>query len=285
MKVRVFTAFSGYDSQCLALERLKQNYPCFDYELVGWSEIDKPAIASHNALFPEYADRNYGDISKINWELVPDFDLFTYSFPCTDYSICGNMRGGEEGSGTKSALLWECVKAIKIKRPKFCLMENVKNMVSKTFTLQFIRWVRVLEELGYTNTWQVLNAANYGSCQARERVFLISIMKDSDEHSICHFPKRFDSNKNVKEFLDTDVEDRYYYTVNETKLFLDKASDHLSQLKVANILDRPIGKIATPLTTNGLVPTIMASGYEGASYKNMIAVSFFPKLGVLEIFK
>lgn len=108
MEIRVFTAFSGYDSQCLALERLKQNFPDFDYELVGWSEIDKYAIQAHNALFPQWADRNYGDISKIDWNEVPDFDLFTYSSPCQDFSNAGLQRGGEEGSGTRSSLLWEC---------------------------------------------------------------------------------------------------------------------------------------------------------------------------------
>lgn len=82
MKVKVFTAFSGYDSQCLALERLHRDYPDFEYELVGWSEIDPQAIIAHDALFPEAKDKNFGDISKIDWNEVPDFDLFTYSFPC-----------------------------------------------------------------------------------------------------------------------------------------------------------------------------------------------------------
>lgn len=79
--LRVFTTFSGYDSQCLALERLKETRPGFDYELVGWSEIEPNAIKAHNLLFPMWADRNYGDISKIDWEGTPDFDLFTYSTP------------------------------------------------------------------------------------------------------------------------------------------------------------------------------------------------------------
>lgn len=60
-RLRVFTAFSGYDSQCLALERLKRTHGV-DYELVGWSEIDKDAIKAHNALFPDAADKNYGDV-------------------------------------------------------------------------------------------------------------------------------------------------------------------------------------------------------------------------------
>ena len=81
-KLKVFTAFSGYDSQCLALNRLKKQYPDFDYELVGWSEIDENAIKAHNILFPQYSDRNHGDISKVNWDDVEDFDLLTYSSPC-----------------------------------------------------------------------------------------------------------------------------------------------------------------------------------------------------------
>lgn len=92
--LRVFTAFSGYDSQCVALDRLSKEHPGFAYELVGWSEIDKNAIKAHDALFPQYAGRNYGDISKIDWSQVPDFDLFTYSSPCQDFSQAGKQAGG-----------------------------------------------------------------------------------------------------------------------------------------------------------------------------------------------
>lgn len=92
--LRVFTAFSGYDSQCLALDRLRETFPEFEYELVGWSEIDKYAIQAHNALYPQWADRNYGDISKIDWNQVPDFDLFTYSSPCF---IAGTLIHTEDG--------------------------------------------------------------------------------------------------------------------------------------------------------------------------------------------
>lgn len=112
MKYKVFTSFSGYDSQLMALDRLGA-----DYECVGWSEIDKFAIMAHDAIYPQYSDRNYGDIRKINWENVPDFDLFTYSFPCTDISTVGRQKGLSEGSGTASGLLWECRRAIETKRP------------------------------------------------------------------------------------------------------------------------------------------------------------------------
>lgn len=92
--IRVFTAFSGYDSQCMALERAG-----IEYDLVGWSEIDKYAILAHDAVFPQFKGRNYGDITKIDWNSVPDFDLFTYSSPCQDFSKAGRMRGGRRIAG------------------------------------------------------------------------------------------------------------------------------------------------------------------------------------------
>lgn len=282
MIIKVFTAFSGYDSQCMALEKLKENFPGFDFELVGWSDIDKPAIASHNAVFPQWADRNYGDISKINWKEVDDIDLFTYSSPCTNYSICGKMQGGEEGSGTPSSLLWECKKAIEIKRPKFCILENVKNMTSKKFISQFVKWERTLKELGYRNTWTVLNSGNYNNCQNRERVFMVSIREDNHDISLYYFPKRVESTKNAIDYLEDRVDDKYYLSKEQTQLYLNKVK--ASGLRTANIIGKPVAKLITPTTAYGLLPTLMATGNQYANYKNMISEKYYPKLGVLEVF-
>ena len=202
--LRVFTAFSGYDSQCLALERAN-----IEYELVGWSEIDKFAIKAHNALFPQWSDRNFGDISKIDWHNVPDFDLLTYSSPCQDFSNAGKMRGGEKGSGTRSSLLWECQKAIYIKRPRYLLMENVANLVSKRFIGLFQDWLQVLQDMGYTNYWQVLNAKNYGVPQNRKRVFVVSILYNL--HPFV-FPEKIELTRNLEDLLEIEVDEKYYLT-------------------------------------------------------------------------
>ena len=179
--LKVFTTFSGYDSQCLALK--KAGIP---FDLVGWSEIEKRAITAHNALFPEYKDRNYGDICKIDWNNVPDFDLFTYSSPCQSFSIAGQMLGGDEGSGTKSSLLWECKKAIEIKRPKYLMLENVEMLVSQNFIHTFNKWIDFLSSLGYTSYWKVLKGSDYGIPQDRSRIFVVSVMNPKNEFV---FPK------------------------------------------------------------------------------------------------
>ena len=87
--LRVVTLCSGYDSQLMALRNIGVPYEC-----VAWSEIDQYAIRAHNAVFPEIADRNLGDMTKIDWSKVRDFDLLFYSTPCTDFSNAGKQMGG-----------------------------------------------------------------------------------------------------------------------------------------------------------------------------------------------
>ena len=208
-KLRVFEAFAGYGSQHLALKRLKRDYPSFDFEVVGISEIDKYAIQAYEALHGEA--NNYGDISKIDWMQVPDFDLLTYSFPCTDISNAGQQQGFDEGSGTRSSLLWECRKAIVQKRPKYLLMENVKAICSKKFMPLFQKWLQSLEDYGYYTNWAVLNAKNFGIPQNRERCFAISIRRDLlDPSPVYHFPEPFPLELRLKDVLEPKVDERYY---------------------------------------------------------------------------
>lgn len=198
-KIRVFEAFAGYGSQSMALRRLG-----IDFEVVGISEIDKYAIQAYMAVHGDTP--NYGDISNIEWESVPDFDFLTYSFPCTDISTAGQQKGLAEGSGTRSSLLWECRKAIEAKRPKYLLMENVKNLVSKKFTPYLKEWIIFLEGQGYSNYTKVLNAKDFGVPQNRERVFMVSILGEVS----FHFPKPFTLEKRLRDVLEKDVDESFY---------------------------------------------------------------------------
>jgi DNA (cytosine-5)-methyltransferase 1 len=241
--IRVFTAFSGYDSQCMALDRIG-----VEYDLVGWSEIDKYAIAAHNAVYPQFAERNFGDISKIDWSEVPDFDLFTYSSPCQDFSVAGLQRGGEKGSGTRSSLLWECERAIAAKRPKYLVFENVAALVSEKFIKLFNSWQLLLEHYGYTNFTQVLNAKDYGVPQNRERVFMVSV-RDCD--ATYYFPDKIKLTKCLRDILEENVPEEYYLSERMPQCMEAHNERHLAKGTGFIFKPKDGSEVATTLRANG----------------------------------
>lgn len=150
---------------------------------------------------------NYGDIQRIDPTTLPDFDLFTYSFPCQDISVAGYQCGLNEDSGTRSSLLWECCKIIETKRPKYLMMENVKNLVGKNHKDNFLKFLDYLESLGYTNNWAILNARDYGIPQNRERVFCISELESKRDFV---FPEPIGLKFKLEDVLEKDVDEKFY---------------------------------------------------------------------------
>ena len=150
---------------------------------------------------------NYGDIQRIDPTTLPDFDLFTYSFPCQDISVAGYQCGLNEDSGTRSSLLWECCKIIETKRPKYLMMENVKNLVGKNHKDNFLKFLDYLESLVYTNNWAILNARDYGIPQNRERVFCISELESKRDFV---FPEPIELRFKLEDILEKNVDEKFY---------------------------------------------------------------------------
>lgn len=274
--IRVFTAFSGYDSQCMTLDRVG-----IDYDLVGWSEIDKYAIVAHDAVYPQYSERNFGDISGIDWSHVPDFDLFTYSSPCQDFSTAGKQKGGEKGTGTRSSLLWECERAIIAKRPKYLLFENVSALVSQKFVRLFNEWQLTLERLGYTNFTKVLNAKDYGIPQNRARVFMVSVL---DCNKAFYFPDPFQLTKCMRDVLDDNVEERYYLSEKTINGFRRHAERHKG---IGGFCWHPTdgSGVANTITTLSLRPSgnfiiQRGHGYNGLRIRKLTPTECFRLMGV-----
>ena len=209
-KLRVFEAFAGVGSQRMALRNLG-----IDHEVVAIAEIDKFALKSYEAIHGDCP--NLGDISKLPIDEIPDHDLFTYSFPCQDISIAGNMNGFSEGSGTRSSLLWECRRVIEGKQPKYLLLENVKNLVGKKNREDFEKWLDWLSSKGYTNHWQILNAKDYIP-QNRERVFVVSILGDENYDFPIPEPNTF----KLKDLLESDVDEKYFLSEELQSRFIYK---------------------------------------------------------------
>ena len=199
--LRLIELFAGIGSQTQALTNIG-----VPHTVVGISEIDKYAIQSYKAMHGEVT--NFGDIREI--KSLPDADLWTYSFPCQDISVAGKGAGIKEG--TRSGLLFEVERLLITASengnlPKYLLLENVKNLVSKKFKADFDRWLYFLSLLGYTNYWQILNAKDYGIPQNRERVFCVSIR---GEHNPFKFPEKRELKLRLRDMIDEVVDEKYY---------------------------------------------------------------------------
>lgn len=166
--MRVLELFAGIGACSKALERLG-----IEYEIVDAVEIDEYAIKSFNAIH----NTNFLPQDICEWNKDCDVDLIMHGSPCQDFSTCGKNAGGDEGSGTRSSLMYETIRIVEKLKPKYVIWENVKNVLSKKHIHNFNSYLELLESLGYKNYYKVLNAKDYGIPQNRERVFTVSILK------------------------------------------------------------------------------------------------------------
>ena len=271
--LNVITLFSGYDSQALALNRLG-----LPYDLAAWCEIDRHAITAHNALFPQWKDRNLGDVSQVDWaewhaSHPQPIDLLTYSSPCQDFSSAGLQRGGEEGSGTRSGLLWETERAVRELRPRHLVFENVGGLVSDKFIDLFNRWQARLNSYGYTNFQQLMNAKDYGVPQNRLRIFMVSIL---DCQRAYYFPKPFKLERRLKDVLEQNVEERYYLSEEMvsrlSKDFLSKAEgkDQAKIIRLGQVSNSQNYQVVSP---NGISQAVINGDHYGMALIPEVAIA------------
>ena len=141
------------------------------------------------------------DITKI--KTLPESDIWTYSFPCTDLSIAGNQEGLK---GKNSSLLYEVLRLLKVsEKPKVLIMENVANLVSEKFIKGFNEWIQLLENEGYKTTWQKMKGCDYEGGTIRNRVFAVSVLGDKS----FVFPKKKPTTKVIRDYLEPFDNDFY----------------------------------------------------------------------------
>lgn len=171
------------------------------------------------------ATRNIGSITQATASdlAIEDTDkylyIMTYSFPCQDLSAAGNGAGMAKGGQTRSGLLWEVERLLNECRelPQILLMENVPQVVGSTGVKDFAKWIERLEELGYKNYWQLMNAKDYGVPQNRNRCFMVSILGDY----YYLFPKPQKLQVRLKDFLDKKVDEKYYLSDKTVEMFIE----------------------------------------------------------------
>lgn len=201
--IKILELFGGIGSPRKALINLGIPVKAIDYV-----EIDEKAVKSYNSIFKK--DLEYRTQDVVGYNLKPD--ILIHGSPCQNFSIAGKQEGGYKGSNTKSSLMWETINIINQMgewKPKIVIWENVKNVLSKHMIHNFNLYLSEMESMGYTNSYEVLNALDFRLPQHRERVFTISMLNGL----------KFNFNKlerkayrPMSEFLEDTKEDKYIVT-------------------------------------------------------------------------
>lgn len=200
--IQTLELFGGVGAPRAALRNI--GYPV---KAIDYVEIDEKAVMSYNSMF----EHDYIPQNVVGWNLRPD--ILIHGSPCQSYSIAGKREGADEGSGTLSSLMWETIKIIKAFgewKPKIIIWENVKNVRSKYMVHNHEKYINELSKLGYTSSFELLDARDFGIPQSRQRYFTVSVLGK----------KRFDFDsmertkmRNINEFLQPDEQVPDYYTI------------------------------------------------------------------------
>ncbi|MBZ7976593.1 MULTISPECIES: DNA (cytosine-5-)-methyltransferase [unclassified Campylobacter] len=221
--VSLFSGIGGFE------EGIKQAN--IKHKLIFSSEIDNFAQASYLANFPKA--RLYGDITKINENDIPKHDILFAGFPCQPFSITGKQMGFSDTRGT---LFFHIERILKSKKPKYIILENVKNLIShdKSRTIKTI--LKSLNDIGYTVDFDILNAKDFDIPQNRERIYIVGIYKYTQEQT-----PSTDTIYNIKKdftcfnFFNTLHKSNTFKVLND--IVLDDLENHLLPNKVQEFIN------------------------------------------------
>lgn len=204
-KIRVFEAFAGYGGASFGLKKAK-----IKHEVIGYSEFDKYASELFELNHPKI--KAFGDITKVNLNEIPDFDLFTGGFPCQPFSSAGLGLGETDIRGT---LFYDIIRICEHKKPQHILLENVKGLTTKRHKDTFNKILSELNKIGYDITWKVLNTKDYGIPQNRERLWIYGRL-DGLPKDFEIDPGKIELKKKFSDFLDKEPEEHLF--LNETQI-------------------------------------------------------------------
>lgn len=243
--------------------------------------------------------RNLGDVS-LQKEL-PYVDIIVHSSPCQDYSQAGKGAGGDEGSGTRSSLMFESLRLIATSKPKFVVWENVSAVLNDKHRHNFLRYLEKMSELGYENAFDLLNGKNFGVPQNRLRIFCVSRRIDPNDTTVRNiddmqygsnkqvektmkeikanpnirmwtnykFPKTIPLQHRLKDVLEKHVDEKYYINNEKTEALLAQLQDKLE----ATVQTIKVSNQAT--VVDGFTDeagTLMARDWKGFGNQAMTAV-------------
>ena len=209
--IEVLELFGGIGAPRKALMNLG-----IDFHTTDYVEIDKYAVKSYNAIY----DENYTTQDVTKWDKDIHIDLLFHGSPCQDFSVAGLGKGGDEGSGTRSSLMFESIRIINKHKPKYVIWENVKGAISPKHKHNFDKYINTMDTLNYNTYWQIMNGVNYDTPQSRERIIAISVRKDIDTG--YEFPKPVPLTKTLADVLEDNVNEKYYVKQELTQKLIEQ---------------------------------------------------------------
>ena len=199
--IKILELFGGIGAPRKALINLGIKHKSIDY--VEWNE---KAVRTYNAMF----DNRYMPESVVGYDLKPD--ILVHGSPCQDFSIAGKQYGGNVADGTRSSLLFETIKIIEnmgVWRPRVVVWENVPNVLAKRMKGAFNHYLDDMRAMGYTNSYEVLDARDFGIPQARKRIFVVSKL-NADPFNFFKLQNK--PMQNVADFLEEETDEKYIVT-------------------------------------------------------------------------
>jgi len=230
--MRVAAFFSGCGGLDLGFEKA-------GYDIVWANDFDKYAVQSYNLNFKTPAI--CGDINTINYNDIPEHDVLIGGFPCQPFSMMGQEMGFEDRRGTLFFRIVDIIENQKSRghQPEVVVLENVRTLMThdKGRTFKVIK--ETLEELGYSVNAKMLNSADYGVPQTRNRVFIVCFL---DKNVSYEFPNPQELKLTLQDILEHDVEDKYFLSEKIKKTILSNGSGGYVAKSETDL------KIARPLT-------------------------------------
>lgn len=203
MVYKIGDFFCGVGGIRLGFERASEAFQC-----VFSNDIDKNAIKTYEKFFPSHKviQKSIADLTEKD---IPEFDIFIGGFPCQPFSIAGNLKGFEDERGN---LFFDIIRILRLKKPVAFLLENVKNLKTHDNGKTYKVIKQALCSLGYTFKSKIMNTTEYGNLpQNRERIFMVGFLSRNMTEKF-RFPKKIPLTVRVKDLLESEVEDKYYYT-------------------------------------------------------------------------
>lgn len=230
--MKVVSFFSG-------LGGLDKGFVDMGYEIIWANDFDKYAVQTYEANFGKHIV--HGDINEIPLEEIPDCDVLIGGFPCQPFSMMGQQKGFEDTRGTLFFRIAEIIndKIERGKKPKAVILENVRSLRTHDNGRTYREIQRILEEeLGYKVYCEILNSADYGVPQTRNRTYIVCFANDNAEYK---FPEKKELDKTLQDLLEQEVNSKYFLSDRILPTIL---SDGTGGYKAKSEIDL---KIARPL--------------------------------------